>query len=306
MNLSTRQLRAFITVARLQSFTRAAEQMHITQAGISSMVRDIEEQLGCRLFERTTRSVSLTSQGAAFFPVAERVLVDLEDGVASLDRVSAAARASLRVGATPLVASSLLPEVCNSFATEFPEVKVSVDDLDRHEIQQSVQAGALDVGYGVFLEAASGLRRAALHASSLVLVADSSRANIIARKPDIRWKDVAPLPLLCLPVENPIQRLVDRHLSTLGRANEARRTFQRLHTILGMVESRAGCALLPSFVTAAAGRYKVRTLLIRPRVPIDFFQITKTGKEISATVEAFSRYLLKTMRSYEHDFVGSE
>ncbi|MES2184587.1 MAG: LysR family transcriptional regulator [Pseudomonadota bacterium] len=299
MNLSTRQIRAFATVARLRSFTRAAEQLHITQAGLSSMVRDTEAQLGCRLFDRTTRAVSLTPQGAAFLPIAERVLADLEDGVASLDQISSATSASLRVGATPLVASSLLPHVCATFGREHPEVRVSVEDLYRSEIQQSVQAGSLDVGYGVFLEAASGVRRLALYKAPLVLVLDAARYEALPRSDGIRWKDIAPLPLLSLPVDNPIQRLVDQHLAVVGRANEARRTFQHLHTILAMVEARAGCALLPSFIASAACRYRVGSVLVQPRVPIEFFEISKSGRDRSPQVEAFGRHLVRAMHDYE-------
>src|SRR4051812_6265433 len=112
MNLSLRQLRAFAAIAKLQSFTRAAEQLHITQPGLSGMVRDIEEQLECRLFERTTRAVALTEHGRAFLPVVTRVLAELDAATASLSQLSAASGRRLLVGATPVIASSILPEAC--------------------------------------------------------------------------------------------------------------------------------------------------------------------------------------------------
>ena len=80
MNLSTRQMRAFRHVARTGSFTRAAELAHMTQAGLSILVREMERQLGVRLFDRTTRVVQLTAAGRRMAPVAERVLHEL-DGV---------------------------------------------------------------------------------------------------------------------------------------------------------------------------------------------------------------------------------
>jgi DNA-binding transcriptional LysR family regulator len=63
MNLSMRQMRAFLHVARIGNFTRAAERAHMTQAGLSTLVREMERQLGARLFDRTTRMVSLTTAG---------------------------------------------------------------------------------------------------------------------------------------------------------------------------------------------------------------------------------------------------
>ena len=81
MNLSMRQLRAVVHLAQLRSFTRAAERLFITQAGLSATVRELESELGFRLFERTTRSVSLTRAGQQFLPVAHRTLVELEQYV---------------------------------------------------------------------------------------------------------------------------------------------------------------------------------------------------------------------------------
>jgi DNA-binding transcriptional LysR family regulator len=78
MNITSRQLRAFLLTARYQSFSRAADQLFITQSGMSVLVRELEAQLGFRLFERTTRRVTLTEFGSKFLPIADRSLVDLE------------------------------------------------------------------------------------------------------------------------------------------------------------------------------------------------------------------------------------
>jgi len=78
MNITSRQLRAFVLIARHQSFSRAAQQMSITQSGISMIVRDLESQLGFRLFDRTTRKVNVSELGSRFLPVATRCLSELE------------------------------------------------------------------------------------------------------------------------------------------------------------------------------------------------------------------------------------
>ena len=108
MNFSFRQMRAFLAVARHASFTKAAEQLHISQAGLSAMVRDLETQLDCRLFERTTRAVRLTPAGQALLPVAQRTVHDLGAAVAQLGALGASGRDRLRVGVTPLIACSVI------------------------------------------------------------------------------------------------------------------------------------------------------------------------------------------------------
>jgi DNA-binding transcriptional LysR family regulator len=88
MNITLRQLKAFQLTARYRSFSRAAEQLFITQSGMSVMVRELESQLGFPLFERTTRRVNLTEFGSRFLPVADRCLLDLEAAAINIRRAA--------------------------------------------------------------------------------------------------------------------------------------------------------------------------------------------------------------------------
>jgi DNA-binding transcriptional LysR family regulator len=295
LSLSLRQLRAFVTIARVQSFTRAAEQLHITQPGLSGMVRDIEQQLDCRLFERTTRAVALTEHGLAFLPVATRVLADLDAAAASLGQLSAEGRRRLVVGATPVVASSILPQACQAFALTHPGVQVQVHDIDRAQVHAGVQNSELDAGFGVFLDAASGVRRTPLLDTELVLV---QRAGERGAGP-VRWSELqGGAPLLSLPHRNPIQKLVDARVKN-DAPGESRQVFNQLHTALAMVEAGMGRAVLPSFVAAAARRYAVVLRpIVRPRVPLEFYEITRAGAPRNALLEEFGRCLVAVMKQH--------
>lgn len=293
MNVSLRQLHAFGAVARLGSFTRAAQQLHITQAGLSGMIRDLETQLDVRLFDRTTRTVSLTSAGQHLLPVAEQALEQLESSFASLGRQAATARRTLTVGATPLVASCVLPAVIGHFARHRPDLTVRLRDIERDQIQAQVEAGELDAGFGVFLGAAVGIQRVPLLKLPLLL-ASPADSSLPATLP---WKALRPLPLLALPVGNPVQRLIDEQLAAIGRANEERLEFNTFHTLLAMVEAGLGHAVLPSFARLSGPRYRVRfAALSQPKVSLDFFQITKKGRETNPLLAAFSAALADSLK----------
>src|SRR5262249_14588466 len=103
MNITSRQLRAFVLTARHESFSRAAEQMFITQSGMSILVRELESQLGFPLFERTTRKVRLTEFGSLFLPIARRCLLDLEGAALNIKRSASVAISRLIVGLAPLI-----------------------------------------------------------------------------------------------------------------------------------------------------------------------------------------------------------
>jgi DNA-binding transcriptional LysR family regulator len=85
MNLTLRQIRAFVLVARSGSFTGAAKSMHLTQSALSQLIRELETSLNTRLVDRTTRSVSLTAPGNEFLASAQRILDDLEQAVGNVD-----------------------------------------------------------------------------------------------------------------------------------------------------------------------------------------------------------------------------
>ena len=114
MNITSRQLKAFLLTAQYHSFSRAAEDLYITQSGMSVLIRKLEDQLGFRLFERTTRRVELTAYGEKFLPIANKNLLDLDVAAASIGRTASAADHRLEIGANPLFAKTVLPAVMAS------------------------------------------------------------------------------------------------------------------------------------------------------------------------------------------------
>ncbi len=128
MNISIRQLTAFISVADNGSFTRASEQMHLTQSAVSGLIKELESSLGIVLFDRTTRRLVLTEAGLAFLPTVERVFAQLEAGISALQNSQHVKAGRLRVAASPLLASALFPKVIASFRLHHPQVKVTLLD----------------------------------------------------------------------------------------------------------------------------------------------------------------------------------
>ena len=289
MNLSTRQMRAFLQVARLGSFTRAAEQAHITQAGLSIGVREMERQLGCRLFDRTTRVVSLTPAGRRLLPVVERLVTDLDDVAAQLGAEGDAARQTLRIAATPLVSSHLLPQVFTTFRQAHPAVSLRLFDADLRDVEAMVTAGDADMGLGFFFKAVPGLERTPVGRFQLMRVASS--ADEAGEPPAIGtvpWSALRTAELIGLPPGNPIQKVIDRQLATIGRADAQRPAFNFFGTLISMVEAGFGTAVMPTFALAACRRHRVRTdVLVKPKVGLDFYRIAKRGMHESEAMQAF-------------------
>lgn len=295
MNPSLRQLKAFLHVARLRSFTLAAEQLHITQAGLSSTIADLEAQLGARLFDRTTRSVRLTTAGRALLPAAEQSVHALDGVQASIGRIEAQARQTLAVAASPIVADALMPEVCSRMRKLHPHVALRIMDVDRRLIPQLVEAGEVDLGLGVFYKATSTIELAPVFRCELAFLSPAAQRPPAGASHT--WADLREVPLLGLPADNALQQSVEAQLSRIGRCNEARPTFFNFHTLLGMVEAGLGCAILPSFVLAATHRRLIHvSTLTGPAVPVDFVQVNQKGRARAAMEPAFIDCLCEVMQ----------
>ena len=158
MNVSYRQLKAFLKAAQLLNFTRASEELHITQAGLSFMMRQLESQLNCRLFDRTTRLVSLTAAGEYFLPIARKIVDSMENAAEELAHLTAEARNKLVIGVTPLVSANVVPAACTALAIAYPQAKINVVATNHDQIQALVESGEIDFGLGAHFNAVPGVQ----------------------------------------------------------------------------------------------------------------------------------------------------
>jgi DNA-binding transcriptional LysR family regulator len=291
MNISSRQLKAFLLTARHQSFSRAAEQLHITQSGMSMLVRELEDQLGFRLFDRTTRRVTLTEFGTRFLPSAERSLEQLENAVSRIGESANEVKHRLAIGSTPLIASKLLPAAIGAYAARHPDVHIVLHDGERSRLAAMVRAGKLDVALGCFLQPLADLRRMPLFMFSLMLVEPAARpaAEVSTR---LRWADIGERKLLSSPRENPIQQIIDSQLRRFGRRNPADMVFTYWETQISMVEAGAGAAVIPTFaIPACRGRRVSMYPLIDPAIPIELSQLVSRGRKLRPEVAGFAEFL---------------
>lgn len=282
MNVTTRQLQAFLSVARLESFTRAAEEIFVTQAGLSLMLKDFEEQVGARLFDRTTRSVRLTPAGESLLPTVRSMLADWERATSNIGRLSAEAEQRLNLAATPLIAASVLPHWLQEFHRSQSGIRVQVSDLDREQILRGLESGEIDLGLGAFFKPAAGIERQLLASFQMVRVSprrSGAQEREACTQERVNWSALAEDHVLTLPNDNPIQRLVDTHLRKLDISPRRSGALRNIQAIIAMVEAGHGAAVLPGFVVPACARYDVSIqTLVDPVVQIDFFVVSKKGR----------------------------
>src|SRR5689334_3576213 len=139
------QLEAFLQVAHHRSFSRAAEALFLTQPSVTARIQSLEREIGERLFERTGRSVTLTDAGTAFMPHAQRALTAVQEGTDAIEAVRHGEVGSLRIGASPSIATYVLPGVLTHFRQTRPRVHVHLTTGTSEEVVEKLLAGEIHV-----------------------------------------------------------------------------------------------------------------------------------------------------------------
>jgi DNA-binding transcriptional LysR family regulator len=289
MEFTSRQLRAFLLVAQHHSFTRAAEALFITPPGLSLLIRELENQLGFRLFDRTTRHVALTSHGSQLVAIARRSIEDLDAAMSHIGQTAKKARHSLSLGASPLVAANILPQAMKEFRSHRPDLQIQVFDADITIVLQKVAAGELDMGLGGF-RSAPGIRRIPFFRFSLMVIRPDNDAA--PRRTSTTWSALKEERLISVPPIVPFQQLVDKCLAQAGAAHPPIQVLNRLDTLIAMVEAGEGIAVIPSFALPACRHRKVvMSRLINPTVTQDFYLIWNRARKIPPAAEEFTSFL---------------
>ncbi len=188
------QLRYFLHIAERGNFTRAAEDSGVSQPALSRSIQKLEEELGQPVFERKTRSVSLTEAGVLLQSRAQQVLTILEDTKAEITDDGESGR--IRIGAIPTIAPYFLPDLLRQFSSEFPNATIIVQENTTEVLLKSCTQGEIDLAILAMPVPAKYLEVEELFEEELLLVLPSDHP--LVEKPKIRLSDVEPLPFILL------------------------------------------------------------------------------------------------------------
>lgn len=291
MDFTSRQLRAFHLVAQHLSFARAAEALFITSSGLSVLIRELERQLGYRLFNRTTRQVRLTLQGQELLKVTKVSLVTLDDAMSRIGKGERENARHIKVGTTPWIAANVLPPAIKAFQDIRPELQIVVFDATLGVIARRIAAGKLDLGIGLFNKM-PGLRRVPFFRFSLMVIRPDNDG--MPDRVPTRWSRLNGQTLIALTGDYPHQQLIDKHLAKAEIKCQRGQTVNLLDTQIGLVEAEQGIAVIPSFgLLACRTRRVTMSELVEPVISLAFHEISNRGRRLPAEASEFSAFLKK-------------
>jgi DNA-binding transcriptional LysR family regulator len=290
MNVTLRQLRAFVLVGQLGSFTRAAQAMHLTQSALSLLVRELESAMDTRLVDRTTRSASLTTAGREFFASAQRVLDDLQHAIDNVDLLVAKERGRVVIAAPLVLSSTFLPRIIAGFRALYPGISLVLHDCLPTQVLPQVSAGMADLGIGSFRRAEKDLQRVLLFKEALVAVFPASHPfGSVGR---LTWRQLARVPVLALRQGSIFRDLTESGFAAAGVPLEPAFEADYGGSLVGLVDAGLGVAVLPAMATVLtdAGRIRFKRLE-DPVVEREVQMVHRAGVSLSPAAQAFADFL---------------
>ena len=198
MNITLRQLNAFINVAETGSFTRASDKMHLTQSAVSGLIKELENNLEVLLFDRTTRQLSLSVVGYHLLPQARRVLNEMTLFENEASSLTSLAQGKVKLAVSQFAASSM-PAVIAQFAKQYPSINVTLLDCSAEHVLQHIENIEVDLGVGVELaevEEDDNLSADLLYELPFCVVVPEEHR--LANFAEVTWSDLLGEPLITL------------------------------------------------------------------------------------------------------------
>ena len=289
MNISTRQLRAFLSLASERSFTRAAVASHLSQPAFSALIKQLEDGLGLRLFDRSTRHVALTADGAAFETAAQRVLAEVDSALAGVRDRAALHLGRVSIALLPSLAADWLPGVLAGFRAEHPGVELQVADVLSEPCLDRVRNGQADFALAATRADTPELRAELFCSDDFHLVCPVGHP--LAQLADPRPKDLAAWPFLHLSRTSSVRQYIDAatHPLPLPAVLEV----EQLATVAGMVRAGLGVSVVPALTLYQFRQPGLATVPLRwPGLKRRIYLVRRRERSLSAAAQAFYDWVM--------------
>jgi len=245
MNVSLQQLKVFVAVARERSFTRAAREFDLTQSAVSRCVRELEDAVELKLFDRTTRQVQLTHAGASLERRIGRLLDEIDLTLREERAAYEGHRGVVAVASNPVLSSGWVAQGLARCATAYPELTVTVEDQPQSGVLASVEYGEVDFGV---VSLAAPLANDQLHAQVMFttpLHAVMPSTHPLARHASVAWAALHDWALVTLNADAGVRAALDPAFSANGLKRRPVQEFGHVAAVLRMVELGLGVGVLP-------------------------------------------------------------
>ncbi len=265
INFDLNDLMAFRAVAELGNFRKAAESVHISQPAFSRRIEKLEQALGVRLLERTTRRVNLTAVGRDFDRQLHHILDALDTTLLGIRGVAATRMGEVTVACVPSAVNYFLSGVIAQYHKRYPKIRVKIVDDSANKVLLAVARGEVDFGLNFV-----GSQESEVEFQTLLeerFVAACRRDHPLAKKKQVKWAELAQFDYITVDKSSGNRLLLDQALAGVSAQPMSMYETQHGTTTIGLVEAGLGVAVVPAMAMPGADHPLLVSIpLIEPTV----------------------------------------
>lgn len=291
-----KEIDVFVKVVELGSFVKAARELRLTQSALTQRLKKLEDALGARLIDRTTRTVSPTAIGQNFLPAARRLLAQFERTVADLQDVIDIRGGRVTIASLISVATNILPAVLERFGARHPTVRVRVLDESEQDIVEHVRRGDAEFAIDMEMDAPDAdLIFTTVMQDRFVMAC--RRDHPLAAGGPVRWEALTDMPVVTLGQRSGTSRLLYAQLPRAENNLAWRYEVQHLSTKMAFIEAGLGVGIIPEMsmqthTHAGAGSALVYRPLVEPDLSRSIVIVERRAATLSPAAAALKEALI--------------
>jgi len=291
MRHELRHVRAFLKVAELESFTRAAAELHVSQSALTVQVKQLEEELGVLLFDRNKRGVTITAAGRDLLGPLHRLVLDTEAIVSYALDISAVRAGNVAIAALPTIAADLLPRVMRAFMRTNPDVRIAVQDVVADKVCELVVKRAVDFGLGPVNRRDREIQAHPLYQDHLAAFIPATQG--LAKQSEVTLRELAACELILPNRESSVRRMLEAAMARARITAVVRHETNYMPTALALVQRGLGVAILPESAAGTSMDGIVRVPIRKPAMSRQICLLQRADRRLSPAAEKLLQALRK-------------
>ena len=301
MNVSTRQIDAFLALAAQRNFTRAAAQCHLSQPAFSALIKALEDAFNVRLFDRSTRHVELTTEGENFMESARRIRSEVDLALGSMRDAVSLRRGRVAIALLPSLAAGWLPQRLAEFHQQFPGIELEIADVLSEPCIELVASGKADFALAAIRADTPDLQAEPFCSDDFHLVcrSDHPLAKVPRGRPSaIAVEDLAQWPFIHMARHSSVRQFLEAALHP--QAMKSVMEVEQLATVMGMVRAGLGISVIPALTLFHFQQQGLVTRALNwPALNRQIYLVRRRDRSLSSAAQAMYSLLMEHRPSIE-------
>ncbi|MFX4261850.1 LysR family transcriptional regulator [Pelotomaculum propionicicum] len=294
------QLEYVLAVAKHHNFTRAAEEIKISQSSLSQQINKLESELGASLFVRTTRSVQLTPAGAEFVAHARRIMSEVNEARRSVQEYVSIVKGELTLGTIAVIGSYNLPNLIKSFQDSFPGIKMHLVEEQCEVLLSMLNSSKIDAAFVQISRPSPIIQFCPMLTDRMVVV--TSHNHPLANRISVHINELKNEKFILTPPTSGHYQDFHNACALAGFEPTVILNCSIVKTMLGFVREDIGITVLSSKVAMAEKGPDMKVIELTPTIPRTVYMATRNTSDTPPAIKMFLKYTrqwLKTQESLE-------